>query len=197
MLVLRHGESEWNAAGRWQGQADIDLTDEGRRQAAAAALRLGTFDAVIASDLRRAALTAAIISEIIGIGPVVLDSRLREADVGPWEGLTHPEVEAGWPGFLANHHRPDGFEPYDAVAARGMHALCDAAASCPGGEVLAISHGGMIRALRRELAADDVRVPNLAGAWFVVRDGVVHPGDLVHGLASHEEPAVQPGAQML
>lgn len=197
LLVLRHGESEWNASGRWQGQADVALTEEGRRQAATAALRLGTFDAVVASDLQRAALTAAIIAEIIGVGPVILDSRLREADVGPWEGLTHPEVEEGWPGFLAHHHRPEGFEPYEAVAARATAALREVAAGHPGGEILVVTHGGLIRALRRELAADDVRVPNLAGSWFVVREGRLAAGELVHGLAAHDEPAVQPGAQML
>jgi len=197
LLVIRHGESEWNVAGRWQGMADVPLTDDGRRQAASAALRLGTFDAIVDSDLERAALTASIIAEIIGVGPVVLDSRLREADVGPWEGLTHAEVEQGWPGFLAAHHRPDGFEPYESVAQRGAAALLHAAATWPGGEILVVTHGGLIRALRRELAADDVRVANLAGSWFVARAGSLEAGDLVHGLAAHDEPAVQPDAQML
>ncbi|MCU1398681.1 MAG: fructose-2,6-bisphosphatase, partial [Acidimicrobiales bacterium] len=68
LLVARHGQSEWNAAGRWQGQADVALSDEGMRQAAGAGLALGMFDAVWSSDLERASLTAAIIAEVIGIG---------------------------------------------------------------------------------------------------------------------------------
>ena len=88
LLVARHGQSEWNALGRWQGHADVPLSDDGMRQAADAGLALGTFDAVWASDLQRALLTAQIIAEIIGIGPVMIDARLRETDVGPWQGLT-------------------------------------------------------------------------------------------------------------
>ena len=166
--AARHGQSEWNATGRWQGQADPPLSDEGRLQAAEAALQLGTFDAIWASDLERASLTAAIIAEIIGIGPVQLDQRLRETHVGPWQGLTHDEVNAGWPGFLDNHHRPDGFEAYDDAAARMIDAFVDIAAAAPDGEVLVISHGGVIRAVRRLLGAAEAKMPNLGGSWFSV-----------------------------
>ena len=180
LLVARHGQSEWNAVGRWQGQADVPLSDEGMRQAADAGLQLGTFDAVWSSDLGRASLTASIIAEIIGIGPVVLDARLRETDVGPWQGLTHDEVEAGWPGYLEHHRRPEGFEPYDDAADRMLAAFIDIAAASPGGEVLVISHGGAIRAARRLLGCHDSRLPNLGASWFTVRGTVVTPGDVVH-----------------
>lgn len=180
LLVARHGQSEWNAVGRWQGQADVPLSDEGMRQAADAGLQLGTFDAVWSSDLGRAALTASIIAEIIGIGPVMLDVRLRETDVGPWQGLTHDEVEAGWPGYLVHHRRPEGFEPYDDAAARMIAAFVDIAAASPCGEVLVVSHGGSIRAVRRLLGVSDARLPNLGASWFTVRAGTVTPGDVVH-----------------
>lgn len=179
LLVARHGQSEWNAIGRWQGHADAPLSDEGMRQAADAGLSLGTFDAVWASDLQRAALTASIIAEIIGIGPVLIDERLRETDVGPWQGLTHAEVEAGWPGYIAEHRRPEGFEPYDHAAARVIASFHDIAAAHPGGEVLVISHGGVIRAVRRLLGATGERMPNLGASWFTVRNGRVIAGDLV------------------
>ena len=71
LLALRHGESEWNALGRWQGQADPPLTDLGRLQAFHAARNLGVVDAIVASDLQRATDTARIISEALGVGPVV------------------------------------------------------------------------------------------------------------------------------
>lgn len=166
LLVVRHGQSEWNAVGRWQGQADPPLDRAGQLQAVAAAELLGTFDAVWASDLQRARLTAEIIAELIGIGPVQIDPRLREVHVGPWEGLTRDEVEAGWPGYLAERRRPDGFEPYDAAAQRLSAALGDIAAEHPGGEVLVISHGGIIRAIRHELNAHTEHLPNLGGSWF-------------------------------
>ena len=179
LLVARHGQSEWNAIGRWQGHADAPLSDEGMRQAADAGLTLGMFDAVWASDLQRASLTANIIAEILGIGPVLVDPRLRETDVGPWEGLTHAEVEAGWPGYLAEHRRPEGFEPYDHAAARMVAAFYDIANTHPGGEVLVVSHGGAIRAVRRLLGADGGRMTNLGASWFIVRDNSVSVGELV------------------
>lgn len=168
LLVVRHGQSEWNAFGRWQGQADPPLSDLGMNQAAEAALELGTFDSVWASDLQRAALTAAIIAEIVGIGPIQIDTRLRETDVGPWEGLTHAEVEAGWPGFIAEKKRPQGFEDYDHAARRMIDAFVDIAALAPGGEILVVSHGGTIRAVRSLLGATNERLANLSGCWFFV-----------------------------
>lgn len=185
LLVLRHGRSEWNAQRRWQGHADVPLDDEGMRQAAAVAEVLGGFDAVWASDLQRATLTAQIIGELLGIGPVQIDARLRETDVGPWEGLRHDEVEAGWPGYLAAQLRPEGFEAYDAAAARMMAAFVSIATAHPGSEVLVVSHGGVIRAVRRALAAVDPLLPNLAGSWFIVdHQQQVHAGDLVEPLSA-------------
>lgn len=181
VLVVRHGRSVWNAEGRWQGHADIPLDDEGQRQAAAAAEVLGGFDAIWASDLQRARLTAQIIAELHGTGPVLVDARLRETDVGPWEGLRHDEVEAGWPGFLAERRRPEGFEEYGDAARRALAALVDIAAAHRSSEVLVVSHGGIIRALRRELEAADPMVPNLGGSWFHIHhDDRVEAGELVH-----------------
>lgn len=183
LLVVRHGQSEWNAVGRWQGQADPPLDRAGQLQAVAASELLGTFDAVWASDLQRARLTAEIIAELLGIGPVQIDQRLREVHVGPWEGLTRDEVEAGWPGYLAERRRPDGFEPYDDAAQRLMAALTDIATEHPGGEVLVISHGGIIRAARHSLGATDTHLPNLGGTWMTAHgphpSNRLTPGDLV------------------
>jgi probable phosphoglycerate mutase len=179
LLVARHGQSEWNAVGRWQGHADVPLSFEGMRQSARAGLSLGTFDAVWASDLQRASLTAFIIAELLGVGPVLIDARLRETDVGPWQGLSHADVEAGWPGYLAEHRRPDGFEPYDDAAERMLAVFVDIALAHPGGEVLVISHGGVIRAVRRALGATSGRMPNLGASWFTVQTGEICVGELV------------------
>ena len=180
LLVLRHGESEWNALGRWQGQADPPLTEVGLRQAVAAAEQLGSFDAVWSSNLQRAAHTAAIISELIGIGPVQLEPGLVEAAFGPWQGLTVHEIEEGWPGYLAEHRRPDGAEEPAVVAARALDAFRRVAAESPGGEVLVVSHAGLIRTVRRALDAPDIRFTNLGGCWFhVFGDGTVDAGEPV------------------
>ena len=181
LLTLRHGESEWNALGRWQGQADPPLTDAGMLQAVAAAEVLGAFGAVWSSTLRRAAHTAAIIAEALGVGPVQVDPGLMENAFGPWQGLTISEIEAGWPGFLANHRRPEGAEQADAVATRALEAFRRIAAENPGDEVLVVTHAGLLRTLRRALAADDVRFTNLGGCWFDVHaDGRVVAGEIVH-----------------
>lgn len=180
LLTIRHGESEWNAIGRWQGQADPPLTDAGMLQAVAAGQALGTFDAIWSSTLQRAANTAAIIAEGLGIGPVQLEPDLMENAFGPWEGLTVPEIEAGWPGFMADNRRPEGAEQPDEVSARGLGALRRIAAQYPGGEVLIITHAGLIRTLRRAVDGSDVRFHNLGGCWFHVHhDGRVVAGDPV------------------
>jgi len=185
LLVLRHGQSEWNALRRWQGHADIALDEVGVDQAVAAGGVLGSFDAIWASDLQRARQTAEIIAEAIGVGPVQIDPRLRETDVGPWEGLTHREVEEGWPGYLEAHRRPEGFEPYEAAAARMGDALRDIARGHRGGEVLVVSHGGVIRALRRVLGAADEHLPNLSGTWFrCLADDTLRADELVAPLAA-------------
>jgi broad specificity phosphatase PhoE len=188
ILVLRHGQSEWNSIRRWQGTADSPLTELGRQQAGAtaallAALRL-EFPAIWTSDLRRASETAAIIARRLGLGEPIVDARLREAHAGEWEGLTPEEIELRWPGWLEAHHRPTTFEPYSAVLARASEALSEVAARArdldpPAG--LVVAHSGVVRSLIRHLGGIDTRIPNLGGVWFTafVIDG--RPGSVTHG----------------
>lgn len=182
-LVLRHGQSEWNAMGRWQGQADIELTDLGYEQARRAADRLGMFDAVASSDLRRARITATIIAETLGMGLLEPDTRLRETHVGEWQGLTHDQIERDWPGYLEAHLRPPGFEQDEAIVERLSSAFTDLSTQFPGGNLLVVAHAGVIRVLRRHLGVPDRRVANLGGSEFVVhttRDGIsIEAGELV------------------
>ena len=182
VLALRHGESEWNAVGRWQGQADPPLTDAGMLQAVAAARLLGTFDAVFASSLQRAADTAAIIAESLGIGPVQLMDDLMESSFGPWQGLTISEIESGWPGYLSEHRRPEGAEQPDDVFARGVRAMRTIAAQFRGQQALVITHAGLMRTMHHQLLADQpgstvslndtasLRFANLGGCWFHISD---------------------------
>lgn len=193
-MLVRHGESEWNARKRWQGQADSPLSTVGRRQAAVVAERLTSqdprprFSAVWASDLVRAHSTAEVLASAVDVGTVRLDPRLREAEAGPWEGLTPDAIERSWPGWLARGRRPDGFEPADVIVARTLavcHELLSTGADTDGA-VMAVTHSGVIRTLRRHLGVDDVRVPNLGGVWFERTDdgrleplgwfdGTIHP----------------------
>lgn len=203
VLLIRHGQSEWNADGRWQGQADPELTDLGRQQALHASRALGEVDAIVSSDLQRASTTAVIISNELGVGPVVLDPDLRERHAGEWQGLTRAEIERDWPGYLgplppvegtaATHapaaqvtaaggpqRRPPGWEPDESVVERAVTALIRIHALAPAGEVLAVTHGGLVYALERTLGAAFVRLPNLGGRWFDVGpDGPARLGERV------------------
>lgn len=189
VLLLRHGQSEWNADGRWQGQADPALTDLGRRQAAHASRSLGVVDAIVTSDLQRAAETAAIIAGELGVGPIVLDADLRERHAGEWQGLTRTQIEEAWPGYLeppppiegtpaarsaprteagGPRRRPPGWESDAALVRRATAALARIHELVPDGEVLAVTHGGLVYALEQELGAGFVRLPNLGGRWVDV-----------------------------
>lgn len=188
VLALRHGQSEWNALGRWQGQADTSLTPKGEDQARLAAEALAAeahaFDAIWASDLQRARRTAEIAAGVLGVGDVHLDARLRETHAGEWQGLTRDEIESAWPGYLAADRRPPSFEDYDDAGRRMLDALVDIASTRPhGGHVLVISHTGVIRAARRLHDAPDFLLPNLGGGWFTV-----HP---------HDDPPVTVGGIVL
>jgi broad specificity phosphatase PhoE len=154
ILLARHGETDWNLEGRFQGQLDPPLNETGRRQATALADALAGdgVAAVYSSDLRRAAETAAIVAARLSL-PVTPDRRLREIDVGAWSGLTRAEVEERFPasyahwleGELAGH---DG-ESREQLAARVHEAVISIAAAHPAESVLVVTHGGAVRALQR------------------------------------------------
>ena len=98
ILLWRHGQTEHNASGHWQGHLDSPLTERGREQARAAVPALLAYEPqqVVASDLRRATDTAKILVEASGL-PLRLDKRLRETDIGHWQGLTREEVAGRFP----------------------------------------------------------------------------------------------------
>jgi broad specificity phosphatase PhoE len=180
LLLVRHGQSEWNLTGRWQGQTDPPLTDLGRSQAASAARSLGTVDAIWSSDLQRASETAMIISNELGVGPVVLDPDLRERDAGEWQGLTRDEIDEQYPGYLEPlegtsgegwvPRRPPSWESDDDLAVRVRRSLLRIRDEVGGGEVLAVAHAGLLYLVERELGADGLRLANLDGRWLDILD---------------------------
>ena len=158
ILLARHGETEWNRLGRWQGHADPPLNETGRRQASALAEQLegDGIVAVYSSDLRRASETARIVADRLRLG-VTEDRALREIDVGSWSGLTREEVRERYPeGFarwLDGEIGHDG-ETREALTARVVRAVERIAAAHPDEHVLLVTHGGVARALRRHAAGD-------------------------------------------
>ena len=167
LLLVRHGESTWNAEGRWQGHANPPLSALGRAQAIAAATTVPPVDVVVTSNLDRAHETGRLIADAIRV-PVSVEEELHERDIGAWTGLTRDEIEAGWPGGIENGHRPDGWESDARVAARGMDVLRRIAKAHSGQRVLVVTHGGLIRAIERELAIDSPHLANLGGLWIEV-----------------------------
>jgi broad specificity phosphatase PhoE len=184
VVLVRHGETDWNRDNRFQGRADPPLNDTGRAQARVLAAELGTesFAAAYTSPLRRAAETAAILASALGVDAVP-DGSLMEVDVGSWSGLTRTEVEARFPAefarWLEYGHGWDDGETYDELGARVVAGLADIAARHPGEVVLAITHGGPIRsalAAAERVAFDEARrsihvIDNCAVVRLAVRDG--------------------------
>ena len=188
LLLLRHGQSTWNAEDRWQGWADPPLSELGELQAGQAAERLAGagLTAVASSDLARARRTAEILAEACGLGQLVVHPGLRERNVGAWSGLTYDEIDAGWPGLLALYRsgrftRPPGGEDSEGLVARSAAALGEVAERLRGELVLVVTHGGVIRSLERSLGAEPMPggLPNLAGRWFSWADGALHPHEQV------------------
>jgi probable phosphoglycerate mutase len=177
VLLVRHGQSTWNAEGRWQGQADPPLSPLGASQARAAAssAELTGIDAWWSSDLRRAVQTSDLLVGDRGTRQV--DPRLRERHAGEWEGLTRAEIEAGWRGFLAAHRRPAGWEDDEPLLERALAALTDIAAATAAERVVVVTHGGVIRALERRFGTDELPVPNLGGRWVEIGSGAVGLGE--------------------
>jgi len=178
ILLVRHGQSEWNASGRWQGQADPPLSELGEEQAVAAAKAVGIVDAIYASDLVRAHHTAELVAGQRG-ADVVVAPNLRERSAGEWEGRTRAEIEEGWPGYLESGRRPAGYEPDDSVLERVLTAL-EAIAAAHDGDVLVVTHGGVVRVVERHLGGDaDGLIPNLGGLWLEHHGDGLKVGDRV------------------
>jgi broad specificity phosphatase PhoE len=178
LLLARHGQSTWNAVGRWQGRADPPLSELGQRQAEAVAANLlagpasePPVDRVWCSPLQRARETAEIIGRVLQL-EVAIDERVQEIDAGEWTGMTRAEIDEAWPGYLDEHRRPPGFESHDHLLARaleGLHEIVGHRDGRAGETVLVVTHGGVIRVLERHLDAPEAPVPNLGGRELLHR----------------------------
>ena len=153
VLLLRHGRTEWNASGRFQGQLDSPLDLIGKAQAAGAAVAVAPMrpDAIVSSDLSRTADTANAVAAEVGLS-VSLDPRLREINLGEWEGLTRAEARARFPTEYASwqagsDERRGGGETYAEVGARASECIVERLDELgPGALLVAVTHGGTARA---------------------------------------------------
>jgi 2,3-bisphosphoglycerate-dependent phosphoglycerate mutase len=167
LMLVRHGETDWNADGRLQGQTDRPLSEFGRRQARQLAEELADdeLEAIYASDLSRARETAEIVGERLGLA-VALDADLREKDWGTWEGLT--SVERDRVEFVG--------ETTEAHQERVLHALRRIAEQHPGGRVLVVTHGGSMRRVQTAALGMALPVIENCGRWLCAcENGVFTP----------------------
>ena len=147
-VLVRHGQTDWNVARRYQGQMDIPLNAEGIRQAEVLAELLApeTYDAIYSSDLQRALQTAALLQRGRNIA-VIPDARLREIGFGEWEGTCLDDVRATYPQrFSQSAQDPTiplapGGESVSAVAARTAGFADEISGIFPEGSVLVVTHG--------------------------------------------------------
>jgi broad specificity phosphatase PhoE len=155
VLLIRHGETLWNRHRRWQGHADVPLSQEGRAQA----LRLAAFlrseqpclRAVYSSDLRRAVETARELARVLG-SDLVVDRAWREIDVGRWTGLCHEEIRERfadeWQRIAAGEDLPrGGGESFSVFSSRILRGLEELRERHEGQAIAVVTHGGAIRAV--------------------------------------------------
>ena len=183
IVLWRHGRTEWNASGRFQGQTDIDLDEIGQAQAWESARRLAALepDLLISSDLRRTRDTIAALAEITG-KPVQLDVRLRETFAGEWQGLTGAEIASRYPEEYKAWRAGDpllkvgGGETRQDVAERMAAAVRDIAARlADDGLAVLTSHGGADRlGIAALIGMPLERFTNIGGlsngSWSMLRD---------------------------
>lgn len=151
LMVVRHGESAWNASRRLQGQADIELSNKGREQALALRETVAALgpDRVITSDLKRAFETA----RLLGTADPVATQALREIDVGQWTGRDIADIRAedanGYQGWRAGTFTPPGGEAWADFVRRTTGCVLETFRSCD--RLLVVCHGGVVRALLEKL----------------------------------------------
>ena len=179
LLVIRHGETLWNADKRLQGHTDIPLSPVGHAQAAQLARSLKArgeaFDAIYTSDLSRARETAEAVAQALAV-PLTATPNLRERCFGQFEGLTFTEVEQRWPDQAQSWRvrdpdwrAPDGGESLRELTERVLHTVNTLAARHVGGHIALFLHGGVLDVLYRAATGLDWRAPR---TWQLVNTAV-------------------------
>lgn len=158
LYLIRHGETQWNALGKIQGTKDISLSEAGEWQAMQVAERLfrdRPFDCIYSSQLKRAYLTANVISKRLGL-PHLTDTRLQERNYGILEGLTHNEIISSYPDFsFQKEMEIEGLETLADLTQKISTCLEDIAHQHPGKRIVVVSHGATLKAFMRSLLIPD------------------------------------------
>lgn len=200
LVLWRHGQTVWNLEERFQGQTDIPLDETGMAQAERAARLLATLrpEAIISSDLERAADTAEALSRVVGV-PVALDVDLRERHVGAWEGLTRAEIERRYPRDWAARKPADG-EADERVAERVSDAVLRALEKLvDAGDgrrtLVVVSHGAALRLGMSRLLDLPTEIWSRIGplancSWSVLGEGYVGWRLLEHNAGTLPEPVL-------
>ena len=198
ILMVRHGQSVWNAEGRWQGQADPPLSPLGHEQAAAAAEYVKTmepFDGVVSSTQDRAATTAAIIAEANGFPPPFKTADLTERHAGEWSGLTREDIDRDYPGYLKKGKYPPGYEYDDELLPRIRRGLLETMENVPGNRLLIVAHGGLIYCIEGALGRPFQHMSNLGARYFEFDpDGTFRLGHRIDLLANYSGEHTTPTA---
>ncbi|MDP3540662.1 MAG: histidine phosphatase family protein [Azonexus sp.] len=185
ICLVRHGETEWNAERRIQGQIDIGLNATGLRQAAAAGrwLKGAGIVALYSSDLKRAWATALALGEALGLTPSAVPE-MRERRYGVFEGLTYDEAKAKHPdGYAAFEGRNADYDFESGESLKAMYArvtgkLKEIAAAHPGRNVAVVLHGGVLDIINRFVRGNsletprDFLIPNAGLNWIAAVDGL-------------------------
>ncbi len=190
LLLVRHGQSEWNAMGRWQGKANPPLTDLGKEQALIAAKKLPDFSILASSDLVRARETAEIFAKAHDkdSNDILIEPQVQERDAGEFSGLTRDEIDKKFPGYLAQNRWPSGWEPDDVLIKRLREGLGRIiASSTESDSIVVVTHGGCIYALESLLGEEYRRISNLGGRWFELKDDEFYLGERIQLLDPDEE----------
>lgn len=188
LLLIRHGQSEWNAQGRWQGQADPPLSALGRQQAHRAVDRLREFgfQAMATSALERARVTGELIASGLELDPPTIEPLLNERSAGEWSGLTKAEIEVAYPGYLSSGERPAGYESDDELLPRVKSGLLSVAASLDVEAAPVVAHGGVIYVLEQAMGFGFEHISNLGSRWVHIDGDEISLGERVELLAVNE-----------
>jgi probable phosphoglycerate mutase len=178
--LLRHATTEWNRAGRIQGQTDTPLSAPGEREAGqwGCILKAYSWNRILVSDARRAVETAARINAVLNV-PMISDPRLREQDWGEWTGKTIPQLKQEAPLLLTEQEKagwnfcPPGGEDRLTLRGRSLEAIVEACEKWKGERILVVTHGGVIKCLlynlcgRRFLPGEPAMIRPRSLHWLI------------------------------
>jgi len=184
LILIRHGETDWNIEGRYTGQSDVPLNARGLEQANSLAEQLQgrKIDVIYSSDLRRAHQTAEALAESCGVR-ILIDPRLREVHQGEWEGMLFKDIRARYSQAWEQRARdpllvaPPGGETVGEVRARVLEALREILQQHPDGHLAIVSHGLVLALIKVHIAGLPIEtvwdhIPNNAEPETMVMEAV-------------------------